>query len=300
MITDKTLRGALFSWSTKIALFIAIIFWSSAFVAIRPGLADYSPGSLALLRSLIASFCMLIIYMHLPKRAIFSGKDFYLILLFGAIGLGSYNIFLNYAEISVSAGIASFIVSQSPLLAMAGAVIFLGEKFNITTLLGILVSIVGIGLITLSKNSALKFDVGLLYIFLATVASALFSVLQKPFLSKYAAIDVAIYIIWGNTIALLFFWPDLWRDFKTASPSATFAAIYLGIFPTTIAYIAWSYALAAIPASRCVSFLYFMPIITTILGWLILGEVPAILSLVGGLIAVFGVWLANRTSFKGG
>lgn len=294
MTIDKNLRRIFFSYTTKIALTIAVFFWSSAFVAIRIGLKGYTPGGLALMRSLISSFLIIFIYWFLPNKAQFTRKDLFLLLLFGALGYGSYNIFLNYAEISVSAGIASFIVSQSPLIAMLCAVVFLGEKFSIYTFIGILISILGVGLITLSENHAIQLNSGLFFIFFAAIASALYSVLQKPFLKKYAALDVAIFIIWGGTLILLVFLPELGKSIKTAPLSATLAVIYLGIFPTTLAYIAWSYALAAIPASKCVSFLYFMPIITTFLGWVTLGEIPAVLSLVGGLIALIGVWLANH------
>lgn len=289
-----------FSLKTKIALTIAIVLWASAFVGIRAGLKGYSPGALALFRFLIASICMGLIYARLPKREVFARKDYWLILLFGAVGLGSYNVFLNYGELSVSSGIASFIIGQSPLLTLICAVLFLGEAFSLFSLIGILVSICGVGLIALGESGCFKCNSGLLFILLATIVNGLYSVLQKPFLKKYHAIDVTVFIMWGGTISLLIFTPSLLHDMKTAPLSATLAAIYLGIFPAAIAYLAWSYALAAIPASRCSTFMYFMPIITTFLGWLCLGEVPAFLSLCGGVVALLGVWIANNAFMKGG
>lgn len=290
---------ASFSITTKIALAISIILWASAFVGIRAGLKGYSPGALALLRFLVASVCMIFVYWRLPKRERFQRKDFCLLLLFGAVGLGGYNVFLNYGELAVSAGVASFIVSQSPLLTMLFAIIFLREGFNPLTLFGILISIFGVGLITLSQDSDVKFDVGLIFLLLATLLNGLYSVLQKPFLDKYHAVDVTVFIIWGGTLALLVYTPSLLQDVKTAPLSATLAVVYLGIFPAAVAYIAWSYALAAIPASTCSTFLYFMPVFATILGWLVLGEVPPLLSLIGGLVALFGVWIANKAYVRG-
>lgn len=294
MIDTKNNANPLFSLKTKIALVVAIVLWASAFVGIRAGLHGYSPGSLALMRLLIASVCMFFFYWRLPKKEIFARKDFILLLLFGGVGLGGYNIFLNYGEISIPSGIASFIISQSPLLAMLLAVVFLGERFKVFGLIGILISIFGVGLIAVGESDNFKFDIGILFCLLATLASGLYSVLQKPFLTKYNANDVTVFIIWGATLALLIYFPDMLRDMHTAPWHATWAVIYLGIFPTAIAYVAWSYALAAIPVSRCVTFLYFMPVIATFLGWLCLGEIPVLLSLVGGVVALFGVWVANR------
>lgn len=284
---------------TRAALAIAIILWASAFVGIRIALEGYSPGGLALFRFLIASVCMGFIYCRRPQREKFSRKDFHLLLIFGALGLGCYNVFLNYAEVSVSAGIASFIISQSPLITMLCAVIFLGESFNIVALLGTLISISGVALITLGQHNELKFDSGMIFILLATLVNGLYSVFQKYFLKKYHAVDVTIYIIWGGTLALMIYTPALWQEIKVAPLNSTLAIIYLGIFPAAIAYLAWSYALAAIPVSKCVSFLYFMPVLATLLGWLCLGEVPGWLSLAGGLVALFGVWIANKAFAKG-
>lgn len=283
-----------FSLKTKIALTITVVLWSSAFVGIRMGLEGYAPGSLALLRFMIASVFMLFFYLRLPKRVRISTKDTVLLLLLGAGALGGYNVFLNYGEITIPSGIASFIVSQGPLITLLLAVMFLGEQFKWISLGGILISIFGVGLIAVGESDNFKFDIGMLYVLIATIFNGCYSVLQKPFLSKYHAIEVTVYILWGTTLGLLFFLPDVWRDVQTAPLHATLAVVYLGIFPAGVAYIAWSYALAEIPASRCVSFLYFMPIIATLLGWLFMDEVPALLSLGGGLIALSGVWIVNR------
>lgn len=53
------------SFKVVFIVIIAIVLWASAFIGIRIGLADYSPGALALLRFMIASLCLLIIYSSL-------------------------------------------------------------------------------------------------------------------------------------------------------------------------------------------------------------------------------------------
>lgn len=290
----------LLSIKTKVALVTAIVLWSSAFVGIRAALQDYSPGGLALLRFFVASIFMGIIYWRLPNRSRFTFKDSILLLCSGAIGLGCYNLTLNYGEITVDSGIASFIIGQSPLLTLIFSVLFFGEKLNWSALLGILISVVGMSFIAIGQGGELRWGSGLLYLLAATIISGFYSLIQRNFLKKYHAIDVTVLIIWGGTLLLLFYLPDMIHDFKKASLSSTAVVIYLGIFPAAMGYLAWSYALTVIPASRCMSFIYFMPIVSTFLGWLCLGEIPAVLSLVGGLIALLGVWVANKGFVKGG
>lgn len=62
----------------------------------------------------------------------------------------------------------------------------------------------------------------------------------------------------------------------------------MGIFPGTLAYAAWSMILARMPASQAAGYLYITPILTTLLGWLFLGEIPLLLALLGGIIALLG------------
>ncbi|SRR5579883_90025 len=283
------------SFQTKMALVLTIFLWASAFVAIRAGLQDYSPEGLALLRYLVASVCMAIVYCRLPQRNKMQLKDICALLGIGMLGIGVYNLTLNYGELSISSGMASFITSQSPIITTFFAIFFLRERLNVVRVMGFLVSISGVGLIAMGETGALQWSTGLTYILLATIAGGCYSVLQKQYLKKYHAIEATTYVIWGGTLFLSFYTPLLHQDLMHASLKTTLTVIYLGVFPAAVGYIAWSYVLAEIPASRAVSFLYFMPFVAMLLGWLCLGEIPVWLSVIGGVCAIFGVWLVNQS-----
>lgn len=283
-----------FTAKTKLSLTIAVILWASAFVGIRGGLVDYTPGALALLRFIVASSCMLGISFLLPKNLTVHWRDRLYLLFIGIFGLGVYNVFLNEGEIQVTSGIASFIISQSPIVTLILAILFLGEQLSFRLLIGMVISIIGVGLISFGETNQFVLNDGVFYVLLSTLIGGIYSVAQKPFLKKYHAIQVTAWIIWGATLFLLFWLPDLIREIQGASIGATAWGVYLGVFPAALGYIAWSYGLKDIPASRAANTLYFLPVIATGLGWVILGEVPAKLSLCGGLIALFGVWVVNR------
>ena len=283
------------SLKAKIAIAIAIFLWASAFVGIRAGLHGYSPEGLALLRYLVASACMGMVYYRLPKRSTMRIQDVVALLGVGAFGIGLYSITLNYGELSISSGMASFIISQSPILTAVLAILFLGERLNVLRVIGFIISMIGIALITLGEKGGFTWDSSLAYILIATLASGCYSLLQKPFLKKYNAIETTTYIIWGGTLFLSIYLPQLQHDLTHASWNATLIVAYLGIFPAAIGYIAWSYALVEISASQAMNFLYFTPFIATLLGWIWLGEVPVWLSIVGGLCAITGVWIVNRS-----
>jgi drug/metabolite transporter (DMT)-like permease len=238
---------------------------------------------------------MAIIYYRMPSRNVVRTRDGLALMGVGAIGIGVYNITLNYGELTVSSGMASFITSQAPIITTILAIIFLGERANKFRILGFLISIAGVALIAMGENGGLTLDTSILYVLIATLAAGLYSVLQKPFLKRYHAIEVTTYIIWGATLFLSIYTKQLQYDLMHATLNTTLTVVYLGIFPAAIAYLAWSYVLAQIPASRAVSFLYFMPFVATLLGWLCLDEVPILMSVIGGLLAISGVWIVNQS-----
>ncbi len=93
---------------------------------------------------------------------------------------------------------------------------------------------------------------------------------------------------------LMIFSPALWREIQVAKPDATAAVIYMGIFPAALAYVAWSYVLSFLSASNAAMYLYALPLVSTLMGLILLGEQPSIRSLSGGVLALAGALYATR------
>ncbi len=275
------------------ALSTNLVLWASAFVAIRAGLEGYSPGELALFRHLVASAVLggyvLARRVPLPAR-----RDLPRVVLIGAVGFALYSLILNAGETRVQAGPASFVLNTSPILTALFAARFLGERLLPMMWLGLAVSLVGAGMIAFGEASVFSLEPALLLVLLAAILQGAYFVLQKPLLQRYGAIQLNAACMLAGTLLLLPFLPGLLRRVAGAPLRATFAAVYLGVFASAVGYVTWAYLTARMPVSRTATFLYCIPFIATFIGWIWLGEVPSVLSLVGGCVAVIGVVLANR------
>ena len=128
-------------------------------------------------------------------------------------------------------------------------------------------------------------------ILLASFSESIYFVFQKKYLDKYGPLPFTSYTIWSATIIMGFFASDLSDQIASASTGATISAVYLGVFPTVLAYFAIAYITANSGASEAASSLYLTPAASFLIAWVWLGEVPTFLTIAGGMITLIGVSL---------
>ena len=274
---------------------LVILLWGSAFAGIRHGLEGYSPEHLSFLRLLIGSMALVcyaaVIKMKLPEM-----KDWPVIFLFGFLGFAVYQTALSFGELTVSAGAASLLVSTSPVFIGLLGKMFFQERTGKWYWSGASISIIGIFFISFGAGGSFELGIGVLLILIASLSESLYFVFQKNYLDKYGALPFTTYTIWAATLFMAFYSPGIVSQITEAPLGATISAIYLGLFPTVVAYFAIAYITAQSGASEATSSLYLTPAASFLIAWIWLGEAPAILTVAGGVITLIGVSL---TYFKG-
>lgn len=272
-----------------------LLAWSSAFVVIRAVGEVFPPAELAFLRMAVA-VPLLALLMIGKKWVAPTLREWILISAFGIGWFTTYIVALNTAELSIDAGTASFIVNIGPLLIAVGASMFLGESLPRNLLAGAVVSLSGVGLIAWSTSTSDNFDIaGVLWALVATVTYAIGVLTQKPALKRISSAQVTFLGAVISLIPLLFWAPSAIGHFVSASPDAAFGIVWLGAIPTALGYGLWGYALTRMPAGRLGVSTYLVPPLVVVESFLLLGETAHPIAILGGAIALAGVWWSRRS-----
>lgn len=272
---------------------LAVLLWASAFAGIRAGLTAYTPLHLAFLRLVIGSIGLAVFAVIRPIR-LPDLKDIPVILLIGFVGFTIYHAALNVGEITVSAGMSSLIVSLAPVFTGLLAAAFLHERLLPSGWLGTMISFLGVALISIGTGGSFQFNYGALWVVLAAFSESVYFVLQAPLLKKYGSLAFTTYAIWAGTLFMVGFSPGIMTEIIAAPLSVNLTVVYLGLFPTVIAYVALAYTISRVGSSSGSSAIYLTPVLAFLIAWIWMGEVPGWPAIIGGIIILVGVALVNK------
>lgn len=275
---------------------ITIIFWALAFVFTRLGLQYFDVYSLSFLRYLAASITLLVIICFIkinrPKK-----EDLFSFILSGALGFFLYVILFNKGTALVSAATSSIIIATVPVFTALLATFFYKEKLKIYQWIAIGIEFMGILVLTL-MNGSFSINEGVLWLLIAALCLASYNILQRKLTKTYSALQASTYSIFFATIMLCIFLPGSINKAIHAPLIQMLYVLILGVFSSAIAYIAWAKAISLAEKTTYVSnYMFVTPFLTTILGFIMINEIPDKATILGGIIILSGLFIFNKESF---
>ncbi len=277
-----------------------VLFWSGNFVIARFIHDDISPIELVFFRwfgTLVALSPLLFIH----RKKIFTAiKNHFLIMMtFSLLGISGYNSFVYLGLQTTTATNALLINSSTPIMIILLAAGILKQKMSLFQIIGIGLSTLGVIFLVLqgdfTKISSLGFNPGDIWIVIAGLSWALYSVLMKYKPKDLRALEFLSAIVFLGSIVLLGIY--LFSGYGFSSGVAVvsnnyWVIIYMVIFPSILSYIFWHKGIHEIGADKTGQFTHLMPIFGSILAFVFLNETLELFHFMGMALIGFGIYLS--------
>ena len=285
-------------------LIILSAIWGSAFFAIKVGLNNFSPTGVASLRLIIASIFLLFLFYIQKKHIIFTKEVIFLLIIIGIIGNFIPFYLISWAEQFIPSSTAGMLMAIGPIITLVMShFLTKNEKFSLMKFISIIIGLIGVFFIfninslnNILNNSSIDILAKLLVI-LAAFGYMLSNIIAYEKLNDIDSFSITTFATtFGAIFSLPFFVYDLSiNDFNyDFEINSVYAIIYLGIFPTAIAF-QFRYYITKTSGPVFLSYVaYLIPVFAVIWGYILLSEKIGLQSLIGIFLILLGVYLGQN------
>lgn len=286
--------------SPQVGLSAAALFWSGNFIVGRALRDEISPVSLNFWRWMIAlaillPFTLGSLWVH--RQVIL--REWKLIAAIGLTGIAAFHTCVYLALVTTTAINALLWLAMTPLLIVLGSWLVFQDRITLQQLLGIGVSLVG-AIVLIAQGSmsllmALRFSTGDLWMLLAVVLWAIYSLLLKrrpvelPQTALLSASTVAAILL----MSPVYLWGLPSEQQLLPSTQVVWGLLYVSLFASVLAFLLWNNGVSRIGPSRAGTFIYLMPVFGAVLSVAFLGEGVQLFQLAGGVLVFSGIALMN-------
>tara|TARA_B100002051_G_C16695273_1_gene617771 strand:- start:311 stop:1237 length:927 start_codon:yes stop_codon:yes gene_type:complete len=287
-------------------LVILSAIWGSAFFAIKIGLESFSPITVASLRLSIASLFLLFFFYIQKKKIFFTARIIYLLIIIGIIGNFIPFFLISWAEQYIPSSTAGMLMAIGPIITLVMShFLTKSDKFTIIKFISISIGFIGVLFIfsTNSFGNLVEYNfIDLIAKFLVIIAAFGYMLSNIIAYEKLNQLDSFSITTFATTFGAIFSIPFFLIDISFNNYNYIFnynsilAVIYLGIFPTAIAF-QFRYYITKTSGPVFLSYVaYLIPAFALIWGYILLSEKIGLNSLIGILLILIGVYLGQNRS----
>ncbi|KFF19886.1 DMT family transporter [Flavobacterium hydatis] len=275
------------------------IVWGTTFLGIRVAVETIPPWFVTSIRQGLAGLIAMTILLFKKELKWIGWENFKHQLIPALLMIVIANGFTTVAEQTLPSGLASIMSALSPVLIFIGSVLFGLQKPSLKGIIGVIIGFTGVVFIFkdgLGLFLDSNYQHGLIFMSLAILGWAAGTIYTKTHAHK--SNNITLNLFYQFTIATLvqlvlafIFSPN--PDVSLWSTRSIFAALYLSIFGSILAFFSYHYALKRVTAIQVSILSYFNTIIAVFLGWLLLDEVITVDFIIATALIISGVFIIN-------
>lgn len=226
-------------------------------------------------------------------------KDEAWLLFVGFAGGSFYFLTENTAlKLTLVTNVAFIVCTTSLLTAIFSLLIYKDVKPTRWLFPGSLLALAGVALVVYNGSAVLKiFPLGDFLAFLAAVGWSFYSLVMRKLLVSYSATFITRKVFFYGLLTILpAFWLSPWRADTNLlmQPVVLFNLLFLGVIASLVCFVLWNVVLKRLGTVEACNYLYLNPFFTLIGSIIWLDEALTLVAIVGVLLILTGVWLAER------
>jgi len=283
-------------------LFILSAIWGSAFIAIKVSLNYFSPVSVASYRLIVASIFLLIFYIIGKYKTSLNRTDLIMLLFVGVVGNFLPFYLISWSEQHIQSSTAGILMGVGPILTLILSHFFTkDDRFTYSKLISISIGFIGV-LFIFEIDTLFNFGTAnslqLFSKFLIIIAALGYMISNIVAYNTLKHIDSFSITFFATLFGALVSVPFLLYS-ETIQPSyinfsALLPILYLGIFPTALAF-QLRYHITKTSGPVFLSYVaYLIPIFALIWGFVLLSEEIYLNSIIGITLILFGVYIGKK------
>ena len=280
---------------------VSIILWSTTATVTKLLLDGLNSMQILAISSFFAFLFLLIVNIgkhNIKKLNNYKIKDYSKLFIIGLLGTFFYKLFL-YLGINKMQASQAFVINYLwPITTVIFACIILKEKMTFRKIIAILLSFVGVIIITsdgnlldINKNNI----IGALYCVIAAISYGLFSVLNKN--EKYdKCLSMMLFYLFSFLISFIYL--AITNEFTIPSGVQLIGLLWIGVFTCAIAFTSWIFAINEGDTVKISTLAYLTPFISLIWNCIILKESFNIFTFIGLIVIIFGILIQLKSNNK--
>ena len=283
--------------SGLLSILLVMLIWGSAYTVTKLAVKEITPFLFAFLRNLIASIVLLPFYLRQRKKNEQQPIPYKKVVFMGLSGITFFYAFFNLSLVYTSASTGAMIQGMMPVAVAVPAVLFLKEKLSRGTILGILLSVIGVILVGFigDDGDSVNNVLGNILMILSVFAWAIYTVISKSIKGNDPLVITALSTFFGTAFLIPTLAVELWdQQIPSITPKACAAIIYLGVFASALSFLLYDKALKTLSAAQVGNFMNLDPVIGAVIAVLFLKDTITGLQIIGGILVLAGVWLSSK------